>query len=174
MPSHTAAEFSWNNPLGIGTALFLSVGAVYMIIACAGMIILHRQGVAASEARGFFLGPKADSVWFGKPPNDVVRDNPQVGRMVLLFMDIITGFMLAFGIVTAGVAWFGLRSGNAWALWVLVAANAAMLATYWLLAMLPFMREYGFSYREVFHPYAAYPTVIIPIATVLAWIGLRQ
>jgi len=48
-----------------------------------------------------------------------------------------------------------------------------MLAIYWGVTLIPFMQEYGFPYMEIFHPFAAIPTVLVPIATVLGWIGLR-
>lgn len=34
-----------------------------------------------------------------------------------------------------------------------------------------FLREAGVSYLQVWHPYAAIPSVLVPIAAVLGWIG---
>lgn len=165
----------WGSPLGIGVALLLSCSVVYALIAVAGAIITHRYGVAAPQTNGqFIFGPKADTLFFGRPPRDVVRDNPMVGRLAMIFIDFMTGFMLAFGIVLFGVVWFGLRHGQEWALWTALLGNAAMLLFYWGLAVVPFMREFGVGYADVFHPFAAYPTVVIPIATIVSWIGLRQ
>ena len=173
MLNQTPPQFSWLSPLGIATALFIGVGLVYIIISSTGIFLLHRYGSVGPQGNGqFFLGSRADAVWFGKPAAEVVSENPKVGRLVLIFMDIITGFMFGFGILIVGIAWFGLRAGHTWALRVMVIVNVTMLATYWLLVILPFMREFGFGYSEIFHPYAAFPTVVVPIATVLAVIGL--
>jgi hypothetical protein len=164
----------WDSPLGVGVALLLSCSVVYALIAIAGTVLTHRYGVASPQTNEqFVFGPKADALFFGRPPREVVRDNPMVGRLALIFIDFMTGFMLAFGIVLFGVIWFGLRHGQEWALWVAVLGNAAMLVYYWGLAVLPFMREFGFGYGDIFHPFAAYPTLIVPVAAVLSWVGLR-
>ncbi|MFH1183843.1 MAG: hypothetical protein V1755_02245 [Chloroflexota bacterium] len=72
-------EFRWTSPLGISVALFLICAVIYIFIAISGAIILHRYGVASPQAAGqFILSAKADEVWFGHTPAEVVRDNPKL------------------------------------------------------------------------------------------------
>lgn len=174
MSTQTPFDFRWISPLGISVALFLLCAVTYILIPIFGAIALHRYGVASPQGMGqFIFSAKADEVWFGRPPAEVVRDNPKVGKLILLFMDFMMGFMLAFGVVLFGVVWFGLRQGQGWALWIAVVGNASFLTFYWLLAILPVMREYGFRYMDIGHPFALVPTLLVPIAAILGWIGLR-
>jgi hypothetical protein len=81
--------------------------------------------------------------------------------------------MVGFAVLLAALAWFGVRDAQAWALWAAILGNGAMLAVYWGVAILPFMREAGVGYFELWHPYALAPTVLVPMAGVLGWIGLQ-
>lgn len=175
MNTQSTFEFQWLSPLGISVALFLFCGAIYFLMAVVGAVISHRYGVTGMPGieGQFIFSAKADEIWFGWPPAEVVTENPRVGQLLLVFLDFMMGFMLAIGIVMMGIAWFGLRQGQIWALWITVAGYAGFLAYYWLLAVVPFMREFGFRYMEIWHPFALIPTVLVPIAAVLAWIGLR-
>ena len=43
-------------------------------------------------------------------------------------LDLMTMLWLAFGIFQLGLVWFGVRTGQWWAFWLVVAADAAQLA----------------------------------------------
>lgn len=78
------------------------------------------------------------------------------------------GFMLGLGVATGGLAWFGLREGRAWALWVIVAA--AGLA---LVVSTPMHHLHGFD--TWVHIAPVYPGVALAaLATWLATRGLRD
>jgi hypothetical protein len=108
--AESTLSFTWLSPLGISVGLFLICVLVYVAIPLAGAFALHRYGVAAPQTAGqFILSAKADEVWFGSPPAEVVKENPRVGKLMLLFMDFMMGFMFGFGILLLGIVWFGLR-----------------------------------------------------------------
>jgi len=135
---------------------------------------MHRYGPISPQTSQYFVfSAKAEEAWLGKSPAELVQDFPALRRLYLVLVDLTEAFTLGFGILTVGLVWFGLRTGQGWALWTIFAGNVAMLAVYWAVALIPFMRQYSFPYMEIFHPFAAIPTVLVPIATVLAWIGLR-
>ena len=58
---------------------------------------------------------------------------------------------------------------------VYVLIPLAGLAFYWLLGVLPAMRALDItSYFDIWHPFALYPTLVVPVAAVLAWAGLSR
>ncbi len=169
-----AFQFQWRSPLGIAVALFFLSGAMHVLTPLAGAFLLHRYGPISPQTSEYFVfSAKAEEAWLGKPPAELVKEMPGLRQLYLVLVDFTEAFMLGFGVLTIGLAWFGLRTGQGWALWTILVGNVGMLAIYWGLAVIPFMRQYGFSYLEIFHPFAAIPTVLVPIATVLGWIGLR-
>ena len=174
MTTQVAFEFKWLNPLGISVALFLLSSAINILTPIAGSFLLHRYGPFSPQTSQYFVfSAKAEEAWLGKPPAELVKEMPSLRQLYLVLIDFTEAFMLGFGVLLVGLTWFGLRTGQEWALWTILAGHVAMLAIYWGLALIPFMRQYGFSYMEILHPFAAIPTVLVPIATVLAWVGLR-
>lgn len=79
-------------------------------------------------------------------------------------LDLMTMLWLAFGVFQLGVAWFGLRQGQTWALWVLALACLAQLVG-WI--------AYGVQTRDWGAPLFWLDAIIILPATALGWIGLR-
>jgi hypothetical protein len=76
-----------------------------------------------------------------------------------------------FGIFQIVVAWVGLRHGQTWALWTLTATDLSILPYLWL-----FLAKYagaGASLGIGDMPPYFLVLVIIPIALVLGWFGLR-
>lgn len=78
------------------------------------------------------------------------------------------GFMAGLGIALGGLAWFGLRAGQSWSLWVIVAATAVALVV-----STPLHYVYGFA--TVVHIGPLYPGVALgALATWWSWRGLRR
>jgi len=174
MNAQTTFNFQWLSPLGIAVVLFLLSGAINILTPIASLFLLHRYGPISPQTPQYFaFSARADEAWLGKSPAQLVEEFPGLRRLYLLLIDFTEAFALGFAILTIGLVWFGLRTGQGWALWTILGGNVAMLAIYWGVALIPIMRQYGFPYMEIFHPFAAIPTVLVPIATVLAWIGLR-
>ena len=177
----TIETFRWGSALGASLGLFLICAAVYVLIALAGAVVMKRYGVAAPQTNGqlifsaFFGRSSADTAFFGRPPAEVVRETPRAGLLILTLPNFMMGFMLALGVLLVAVVRFGLRERQGWALWAAVAGNGAMLAFCWLLGVLPAMRALGITnYFDIWHPFAAYPTLVVPIAGMLAWAGLAR
>lgn len=79
-------------------------------------------------------------------------------------VDMLTMLWLAFGIFQLGVVWFGLREGQAWAFWVIVAADIAQLVG-WI--------AYGMQSRDWYAPLFLYDAICLIPAAVLGWFGLH-
>jgi hypothetical protein len=166
-------QFEWGSRFGCGTALFLTFSGFYVFIAALGLIVLHTSGPASEKYGEIFLGPAIDGALFGKPPWVLMRENLGIRRFALSNLSNVCGLLLALGTSTFATVWFALRRGEMWALWTCVVGNGAMLAVYWFLVMLPAIRFTGVGYRRMYHPYAVLPTVVMPIATCLCWLGSR-
>ena len=87
--------------------------------------------------------------------------NPQPAVHIV---DLGCALWLAFGIFQLGVVWFGLRERQAWAFWVIVAADIAQLVG-WI--------AYGVQSRDWYAPLFLYDAIFLIPAAVLGWIGLR-
>lgn len=123
----------------------------------------------------FILGREVDSIFFGKTPAQVIEEHPLVDRLIKTYIYFLTGGLAGMGVFLAAITWFGLRQGNEWALWTALIGNAALLIFYWFFAIIPAMRELQVSnYFLMWHPFAFVPTVLVPIAMILGWIGLKN
>jgi hypothetical protein len=169
----TSETFTWLSALGGSVAAFLASSIVYGLIAIGGLVVTHRYGVGrVPGSAAIFLSPEIEAPMLGGPTADLMAASPGLARILGIVMDAFLGMMLGFAVLLAAVTWFGVRDGQAWALWAAVVGNAAMLSVYWLVAILPFMRDAGVGYFQLWHPYALVPTILVPSGTVLALIAL--
>jgi hypothetical protein len=169
----TAGSFEWFSPLGAAVALLLTCSAVYALIAVGGLVVTHRYGVGRVPASpSIFLSADVEADLFGRATVTVLDTTPGLGRILGIVMDAFLAMMLGFALLLAAIAWFAVPTGEAWALGAAVIGQIVMLAIYWLVAIGPFLREAGVSYPQVWHPYAVVPTILVPIAAILGWIGL--
>jgi hypothetical protein len=111
-----------------------------------------------------FLGYGALNVLVGLVIPFLSRRTGTAGFSTQPALDLTTMLWLAFGIFQLGVAWFGLREKQAWALWVLTLACLAQLIG-WV--------AYGAQTRDWGAPLFLCVAIIIIPATVLGWIGIR-
>jgi hypothetical protein len=154
-------------------AAFLASSVVYGLIAVGGLVVTHRYGVGrVPGSPSLFLSAEIEAPMLGRPTAEPMAVSPGLARILGIVMDAFLGMMLGFAILLAAIAWFGIRDVQAWALWAAAIGNAAMLAVYWLVAILPFMRGAKVGYRQLWHPYALIPTILVPIGTVLGLIAL--
>jgi hypothetical protein len=167
--------FTWLSALGGSVAAFLASSVVYGLIAVGGLVVTHRYGVGrVPGSPSLFLSADIEAPMLGRPTAELMAASPGLARILGIVMDAFLGMMLGFAILLAAISWFGIRDGQAWALWTAVLGNAAMLAVYWLVAILPFMREARVGYGQLWHPYALVPTILVPIGAVLGGIALVQ
>lgn len=167
--------FTWISPLGGAVILFLACSGVYALIAIAGLVVTHRYGVGRVPASpSIFLSADVEEPLLGRPTADLMADVPGLARILGLMMDAFLAMMLGFALLLGSIAWFGLMDGQTWALWAAVLGNTIMLGIYWGVAIGPFLREAGVGYLRLWHPYALVPSILVPVAAVLGWIGLVQ
>lgn len=89
-----------------------------------------------------------------------------------MLVDSFLGMMLGFAILLAAISWFALRAGQPWALAVVAVGNGAVLGIYWFVTIIPYLRETGAGYVQLWHPYALVPSILAPVAGVLGLLGL--
>jgi len=81
---------------------------------------------------------------------------------------------MAVGLFQIALAWFGLRRRQKWTLWTLAVADLVMIP-YWLLIFQAYVsRGVPLSLSLVGVPLFIYPATIVPMATVLGWLGFRK
>src|SRR3989304_5551281 len=118
MNAQTTFNFQWLSPLGIAVVLFLLSSAINILTPIAGLFLLHRYGPISPQTSQYFaFSARADEAWLGKPPAQLVEEFPGLRRLYLLLVDFTEAFALGFALLTIGLAWFGLRTGQGWALW---------------------------------------------------------
>ncbi len=160
--------FRWASPLGVSAALFLSYALFCAAIGIGGPIYL-RSGHASVAESLFFTG-RAEQGLYGKPTLDLVREAPALLTVRRQLMDVWCAFALALAIAQVAIVWFALRRGEAWALWTLALADIAIVVYYFAL-LVPAARPH-LAWGDV-HPFAWYPAIVVPVATLLGWLGLR-
>lgn len=167
--------FRWLSPLGASAVLFLAWGVLLLFVGVLGPILVARYGPGSSNPSMmdyFFFSVRADTVYFAGAPLDLVKETPAIARLHTLMASHMSGLFIAFAVCQIGLAWFGLRQGHTWALWVLAIGGLAFIVHYWAVQVIPVYRVVPLRLSDL-HPYALYPTLFVPIATLLGWIGLR-
>ncbi len=74
----------------------------------------------------------------GGTPEQIQAFSPRLFDYISHIQLAASGFMIAFGFMVVGLAWFGIRSGQQWALWTAVGGH---LVAY--ISALPFHFVYG-------------------------------
>ena len=163
----TAEEFRWKSALGVSVGLFLAWGVTWAV----GLV-----GILALFWRRFppwlLFSPKVDSALLGASP-DALREAQPAAAEAQWFLSHLIGMSVASaGFAIIAITWFGLRRGEWWAFWALVAAAVPLLL--YPYAVSRYVRpgiRLGFGDLQ---PFVTFPAVIVPCAIILAWIGLRQ
>lgn len=172
MSGQSTFEFQWFSTLGICVVLFILNSLVLAAIGILTPIALRRLLFVEPAMRGHFLfSPDADTAIFGQPPIELYKRFPYSKTLIEMWGLMLSAFMLAFAFLQLGVAWFGLRAGKVWAFWLLVVSNSIAIGFYWLLFVRPYAAKVSLRFADL-HPFATVPTIILPIAALLGWIGL--
>lgn len=162
-------QFRWLSPLGIAVILFLLYGVMNAVSGALTPFFVRPDRLVTANV--LLMSERTDTTLFEGAPQDVMAQNKPLGLLRQLMSIWLGGLMLSFGLLQLAVAWFGLRQGQAWALWTLTVSDLAM-APFWF----PILNAYarvgampGIGEMPPFIPFL----VAIPIAAVLGWIGLR-
>lgn len=160
---------NWLSLLGISVILFLLFGLLNVLIGALIPLFIRPDRLVTSNI--LFMSERTDTVLFGGSPSELVAQNKPLGQLRQLLLYWLAGLLLSFGLFQLGVTWFGLRQGQAWALWTLTVSDLAMLP-YWFLILISYARggvTPGIGDVPPLLPYLA----VIPIAAVLGWLGMR-
>jgi len=165
----SAFEFQWNSLLGIATGLFLFYGLFNVLLGILMPFVIHRAG------RNILLvGPHSDTLLLGQTPAELLSASPALRAVRYALVMWLAGMGVSFGILQLALAWYGLRMGQPWAFWALVIGDLSILP-FLALFLRPFIQRgapvppRGLAAPPIFY----FPAVIIPIAAVLGWLGLR-
>jgi hypothetical protein len=176
MDTQPAFSFQWLSLLGASVVLFLVLGALTVLAGLLTVVLYCPPGrtarFAAQGQPSLVLLEKGDSDYFGASLREVYARNPDAAEIIDLQMLIKSGQWLAFGIVEIVVAWFGLRLGQRWALWTLAGANAAAVFG-WCLVVARYLQRGAHVDLDLPPVIFLWPLFVVPVATVLGWIGMR-
>jgi hypothetical protein len=160
------------NALLVGSILF-AVGGVIDALIGALTWVFTRVGDPPPD-NTFVLNPRADLVLFGDTPRQLAASDQTVAVLYHLTFDLIGGLLFAFGVLQTSVAWFALRQGQAWALWVLVVADLIFIAGWGLVISRYAAAGAPLIGGTVLPPNLFVPLVLLIPAAVLAYIGLQS
>lgn len=156
--------FTWASYLGAGTALFLLIGVFHMLIG-AGAVLL---GVPPTIV---MLSPRTDHARFARDSKELLGDEV-VRELRVHHVIVLGGLIPGLGILEAGVAWYGVRTGQPWAVVVLAVAILAMVP-FWLMMTRQLTKKgVPVSWAGDVQPFVVVPTFLVVPATVLSVIGL--
>ncbi len=161
-------EFRWLSPLGISVILFLLFGVMNVLV---GVLIPFFVRPDRLTSNILFTSARTDTALFGASPKDLINQDRNLGLLRLLLNTWIAGLMLGFGLLQIAIAWFGLRTGQAWVLWSLTIADLSMVPFWWLI-LARYAQAGAMPGPGELPPMIVY-LVVIPVAALLGWIGLR-
>jgi hypothetical protein len=147
--------------------LFTGVGVFWLLIGVLTAVLTDR-GIGPPMV---FLSERTDTALFGGPPDEILDSIPELRKFRhTAVRGALAGFLVAAGLLTAGVAWYGLEEPQTWVLALLTFVGLAVIP-YWWIALAPY-RNAGIrvSLADV-PPFMWVPAMVMPIASVLGWIS---
>lgn len=161
-----SVESIWS-PRGVAVALFLVGGAVHLVIGILTPVF------ADSEVgrRILFLSTRTDALLFGGDPSSMLAADPVLARLRITLLLALGAVLMALGVAEVALAWFGVRTGQTWALWALTIGGLAVLP-FWLVILRPYIAAGPVGLGDL-PPFMWIPAVTFVPAIVLAWIGER-
>lgn len=163
-----AEPFTWGSYLGVGVSLFLATAAFHLFIGVATPIAIR----AISSDSTLIVTNRSDTKTYGKSPNEIIANEPAVRTFRNVVWTIIAGLLVGAAVVEAAVTWFGLRTGQAWALPTL-AIEGVLLILFWFVALWPYVKAGAPLTLGDIPPFMWVPALLLLPATVFSWLGLR-
>lgn len=108
--------------------LFLISGAFWLIIGVLSALLLDRN----IGQPMVFASPSADAQLFGARPEQVMKENTALFLLRYAAMRTIAGLLVGAGLLVVGLAWFGLKRPEIWALGILTVAGMAVIPYWWI------------------------------------------
>ena len=169
---NVTAPFNWNSFLGYSVILFLLINLCYIVMGLLAPVAFRIYGTQLTEKFGLIYSPRTDAIAFGESEVGRIKSLPVVKVTKVSVYDVISGLYLAVAVLHLCIVWYGLRMGLSWSLWALTFADLAIFG-YQLMAA----RNFSFNITPLnlsdMFPYVLIPGLILPVATILGWIGLR-
>ncbi len=147
--------------------LFTGVGIFWFLIGVLAALLTDR-GIGPPM---IFVSERTDTELYGGPPDQILDSIPELRVLRhTTVKGVLAGFLVAAGLLTAGVAWFGLRQPQAWVLGLLTVVGVAVLP-YWWIAFTPYRQAgIGLTLGDI-PPFMWVPAIIMPMASLLGWVG---
>ncbi len=162
-------QFQWGSKLGISVALFLACGGFFVFISCLGALVPFNR--LPDPDRIFLMSDRVDVLYYGKPPRELMAQEPALRTLRDQSILALAGFMCAIGVLTIGLAWFGLKSGQPWALWTLAVAGTVVVP-FWILLFVPYLRI-GAPIWLGHPPFMSVPLLLLVPAVILGYLGTQ-
>ena len=169
MNANMQFEFRWLSPLGISVILFLVLGLFNVLIGILTPVFVRSPDRSPSKI--LLTSTRPDTALLGASPDDLVAKDPALLKVRLVLVNWLAAFMLGFGVLQVVLSWFGLRSGQTWALWGLTLADLSMLPAIWI-SLRPYANVAAMPGLGEMPPFITI-LILIPIAAVLGFVGLR-
>lgn len=145
--------------------LFLIAGGLWLV---SGLLTPSMMDTAVGK-RTLFGSPATDRALYGAPPEELLVSNLQLATFRHVILVVIDALLVALGLMTVGVAWFGLREPEVWALALLTVAGLVVLP-YWWIAWGPYREaEVRLGLFDL-PPFMWVPAILMPLASVLGWV----
>ncbi len=168
MNAQSAIEFRWLSPLGVSVVLFLLFGLMNVVVGILAPFFVRPDRLTSSI---LFTATRPDTALFGATPEALIAQDRPLGMLRYLLLVWMGGLILGFGLLQLAIAWFGLRNGQTWALWSLTIADLSMVPFWWLI-LARYAQAGAMPGIGDLPPIVTY-LLVIPIAALLGWIGLR-
>lgn len=122
------------NALGWSTGLFVAFGVVWILI---GALSPFTHDTPTGRSTLIFAS-STDTKTFGDTPANVLANEPNLAKLRSVMIHLLSGLMVAAGILIVAVAWFALRTGEPWA-WVALSLVGLAVLPFYLLAARPYL-----------------------------------
>ena len=162
-------DFQWLSALGVSVILFSLFGLLSLVVGIVIPLLFRKINVLPAGI--LFFSKRTDTELFGRPTSDLIQEDSALATLRFLYTTWLAGLCLSCGIFQLALTWFGLRNGQAWALWTLTLADLALFPYY--VRTLRVYTGRGIPLRLGDLPPLYSLLVLIPIAAVFGWFGLR-
>ena len=161
-------EFHWFSSLGISVILFLVYGTFYLFIGVLTPIMWDSSLVKP----GIIMSPRTDEKLFGAEPGKMLAENKPIANLRKIMLAMLAAMLVVSGLLVIATAWFGLRTGNTWALIVLTIVGIVVLPFWWLVFK-PYL-DAGIKITLAdAPPFIWVPAMLYLPAIIFGWIGVK-
>jgi hypothetical protein len=146
--------------------LFLAAGLLWTVIGLLAPVMMD----TTAGKRTLFGSPTTDKALYRAAPEELLVSNLDLAIFRQVILRAIAGLLVATGLLTAAVAWFGLRQPETWALTLLTGVGLVVLP-YWWIAFGPY-REAGIDLGVLdLPPFMWIAALLMAAAAALGWVG---